>query len=43
VGYQSPHTAQLADKKVEQDYLPAQTKGRAVPQTPYYRASDNDR
>jgi putative ATPase len=43
VGYQSPHNAQLGDEKVEQDYLPAQTTGRAVPQTPYYRPSQNDR
>ena len=43
VGYQSPHNAQLQDEKVEQDYLPAQTTGRAVPQIPYYRPSNNDR
>ena len=37
VGYQSPHNDHVEVKKVEEDYLPAQTEGRAVRRSPYYR------
>jgi putative ATPase len=43
VGYQSPHDDEEFVPKVEQSYLPAQTTGRPIPQTPYFRPTDNDR
>ncbi len=43
VGYQSPHDGEESSPKVEQSYLPAQTTGRPIPQTPYFRPTDNDR
>ena len=43
VGYQSPHDVEESVPKVEQSYLPAQTTGRPIPQTPYFRPTDNDR
>jgi putative ATPase len=43
VGYQSPHDDEESVPKVEQSYLPAQTTGRPIPQTPYFRPTDNDR
>jgi putative ATPase len=36
VGYQSPHQAQPLRDEVEQDYLPAQTEGRAARSSPYF-------
>ena len=43
VGYQSPHDGEESSPRVEQSYLPAQTTGRPIPQTPYFRPTDNDR
>ena len=43
VGYQSPHDNEESASKVEQGYLPAQTTGRPIPQTPYFRPTRNDR
>lgn len=43
VGYQSPHGGEESSPRVEQSYLPAQTTGRPIPQTPYFRPTDNDR
>jgi putative ATPase len=37
VGYQSPHNQAASTNGVEQDYLPAQTEGRAVRRSPYFR------
>ena len=43
VGYQSPHDGEESSPRVEQSYLPAQTTWRPIPQTPYFRPTDNDR
>jgi len=37
VGYQSPHNVGSDATKVEHDYLPAQTEGRAMRRSPYFR------